>query len=124
MDEDLLLDLFSTLPAVRIKRMFGGQGIFSDDLMVAIVISGEIQMKVDEETRSAFEQAGCTQWAYLRKGRPVPMSFYSLPEEALDDMDEMALWAERAFQAAKRTAEKAPRKQRAKRKSARAEVIG
>ncbi|MEF2072339.1 TfoX/Sxy family protein [Consotaella aegiceratis] len=115
MDEELLLDLFASLPDADVRRMFGGQGVFCGGLMVAVVISGELYLKTDAETEAAFQEAGSLQWTYARKDRAaVRMSFYRLPDAAFDDPDEMALWAHRALDAARRSAIAKPKKSRRK----------
>ena len=51
-----------------------------------------------------FEAAGCRQWTYVgkRHGKHVAMPYWSVPDAALDDPDEMKIWAGKAFEAALR----------------------
>ena len=105
MDEEHLRDLFSSLPAISIRRMFGGQGIYSDGTIVAIVLDGELYLKCDPETEALYESAGCRRWRYTPPGRkPVAMPYYRVPDEALEDADDMARWADVAASAAHRAA--------------------
>lgn len=102
MDEEHLRDLFASLPAISIRRMFGGQGIYCDGIIIAVVLDGELYLKCDPETEAAYEAAGCDRWRYTRPGRaPVAMPYYRLPDEALEDADEMARWALVAVSAAR-----------------------
>lgn len=115
MDEEHLRDLFASLPAISIRRMFGGQGIYSDRVIVAIVLDGELYLKCDPETEPAYEDAGCRRWRYTRPGRnPVAMPYYRIPDEALEDADEMARWAGIAVTAARNAEARraAPRRRR------------
>ncbi|CAH1662843.1 DNA transformation protein [Hyphomicrobiales bacterium] len=103
MDPADLGDIFQAFGPVRVKRMFGGQGIYRGDLMFALEIDGTLFLKVDEGSRPLFEQAGALPFSYTRKdGRTVVMSFWSLPDSALDDPIEAARWAGLAFAAAGR----------------------
>ncbi|MBS7699376.1 MULTISPECIES: TfoX/Sxy family protein [unclassified Chelatococcus] len=103
MDAADLSDIFQAFGAVRIKRMFGGQGIYRDDLMFALEVDSALFLKVDDNSRALFEEAGARPFAYSRQnGRTVVMSFWSLPDVALDDPAEAARWAELAFAAARR----------------------
>lgn len=104
LDDDLLRDLFVSLPEVSIRRLFGGKGIYSDGLIVAIVMRGELLLKADDETIPEFRAAGCTQWIYANRksGRPVAMPYWTLPDGAIDDPDDMQRWALLAFEAARR----------------------
>ena len=64
---------------------------------------------------------------YGRDKRKITMSYWSLPNEALDDPDALKEWAELAYQAALRKPEKPKRSRKAKPKAspsqeARAEI--
>ncbi|GGA82951.1 competence protein TfoX [Brucella endophytica] len=104
MDDDDIHDLFASLGPIRIKRLFGGKGIYRDGLIIAIEYNGEILLKADEVSAHLFEEAGCAQWTYIGKNRskPVAMPYWSLPGDALDDPDIMKEWARRAYEAAVR----------------------
>jgi len=103
MDDDALRDLFAGLGPVSIRRMFGGKGIYFNGLIVAVVVRGEVLLKADTESAPAFEAAGSTRWVYDGKNRPVSMPYWSIPDRAIDDPDEMAAWTRRAYEAAVRT---------------------
>ncbi|MBB4001638.1 MAG: TfoX/Sxy family protein [Aurantimonas endophytica] len=109
MDEDYLHDLFASLGDTRIRRMFSGQGIYSGERIVAIVIRDELYLKSDAETDGLFEAVGSARWTYTRPGRaPTRMPYFRIPDSALDDPDEAARWIEVA-NAASRRAAAAPR---------------
>lgn len=110
MDNDAIADLFTGLGRVTIRRMFGGKGIYHDGLIVALEVDGDILLKADAVSAPEFTAAGSRQWVYegrMRKG-PVAMPYWSIPDDALDDPDEMAVWARKAFEASLRSAK--PRK--------------
>lgn len=105
MDNDAIVDLFSGLGRVTIRRMFGGKGIYHQGLIVALEVGGDILLKADEVSAPEFAGAGSSQWTYegrMRKG-PVAMPYWSIPDSALDDPDEMAIWARKAFEASLRS---------------------
>jgi len=97
-----LHELLEPLGAVSTRRMFGGHGVYCDGLFIAIVVDGQLYLKVDELTQPAFTAAGCEPFVYTSKGKPVPMSYWNVPEEALDSADSMRPWARRAIEAALR----------------------
>lgn len=104
MDRDEIEDMFEAIGPVTIRRMFGGKGIYRDGRILAIEYDGEILLKADAESAPAFEAAGCWQWTYegKRSGKPVKMPYWSIPDAAFDDPDEMAQWVRRAWDAALR----------------------
>ena len=107
-------DAFAAFAPVRVRKMFGGHGIYIDDIMFAIEIGGEFGLKVDADTQPVFTAAGSTPCVYHVKGQPKPMSFWRMPDEALDDEDALRRWCALALAAARRkkAAPPAPRKPR------------
>jgi DNA transformation protein and related proteins len=120
MDNDHLHDLFSSFGPVTIKKMFGGKGIYADGLIIALELSiGELFLKADDQSSTEFSAAGCSQWVYEGHGKNVAMPYWSVPESAFDDSDEMALWARKALEASRRAAAKAkPKSPRVKKPKA------
>jgi DNA transformation protein and related proteins len=104
MHADSISDLFSALGPVRIRRMFGGQGIYRDELMFALEADGELYLKADAETAGLFERAGSSPFTYRKDGKAATMSYWRLPDTALDDPDEAARWGRLALEAARRSA--------------------
>ena len=97
--------LCSAGPCVA-KRMFGGYGISTDGLTIAILAdlgNGEqLWLKGDDSTRSRYEAAGCKIFTYPMKGVPRSMNYFSSPEEAMDSPDAMRPWAMLALDCAVR----------------------
>ncbi len=102
MDNAAIEEMFETLGPVTIRRMFGGKGIYFEGVILAVEVDGEILLKGDAETAPALEEAGSRQWTYDGKGKPVKMPYWSLPDSAFDDPDEMARWVRMAHGAALR----------------------
>lgn len=123
MDAEAIRDVFRSFGPVHIRRMFGGKGIYQDELMFALEAGGELYLKVDEESVGAFQELGSRPFTFeMRDGRATLTSYWLMPESALDDPDEarefatMALGAARRAKARKGTKAastgKAPRKTR------------
>jgi DNA transformation protein len=82
--------------------MFGGAGLYRDGIMFGLASDGGIFLKADAETQGRFRAAGSRPFVYAKGGKEITMSYWSMPEEALDDSDELRGWAELAFEAALR----------------------
>ncbi|MDB5438215.1 MAG: putative regulator protein of competence-specific s [Caulobacteraceae bacterium] len=103
MDSAEVEDVFSALGQVSIRRMFGGKGIYHGGLIIAVELRGELMLKGDEISAPELETAGARRWTYEgRAGKVVKMPYWSIPETAWDDPDEMAHWVRLAYQAALR----------------------
>ena len=49
--------------------MFGGHGLYVDDLFVALIAYERLYLKTDAQTRAAFEAAGCEPFVYDGEGK-------------------------------------------------------
>ena len=105
MSEDFLEylhELSEDFGPISTRAMFGGHGVYFEGRIIGIVIDDALYLKADDETRPAFEAAGCAPFVYESKGKPVPMSYWSLPAEAMDSAQAFLPWARRANEAALR----------------------
>ncbi|AVA21712.1 TfoX/Sxy family protein [Rhizobium sp. CB3171] len=103
MDNIEIEEMFQALGPVTIKRMFGGKGVYHMGRIVAVEVSDEMLLKADEISAPEFEAAGARRWAYEgKKGKPVNMPYWSIPDDAFDDPDIMARWVRLAYEAAVR----------------------
>ena len=118
------LELLAPLGTVRARRMFGGHGLYIDDVFVALIADERLYMKTDDAARPAFERAGCEPFAYSRRDRAaVTLSYWTAPDEALESPRTMQPWARLSLAAALRAkaarpATKAPRNAAAAREPA------
>lgn len=106
---EFLHELLEPLGLISTRRMFGGHGVYCDGLFIAIVIDGRLYLKVDEQTRSAFVAAGSAPFVYEGQKKPIEMSYWNVPEEALDSPEQMQPWAKLAIAAALRKPAKVKR---------------
>jgi len=107
MRHDEIEEVFAALGPVTVRRMFGGTGVYHQGLMIAVEFAGELLLKVDATSAPAFEAAGSRRWTYKRKtGRAIPMSYWTIPADAVDDPYVMSHWVRLAFDAALRAQEK------------------
>ena len=85
------LDTLSSVRPIRSKKMFGGAGIYLDEVFFCVLDDDKIFFKVDPETVSAYEHLGMGPW--LMAGEPqtnyreLPPSVYAEPEKLGEWMD-------------------------------------
>jgi len=96
------LELLGPLGAARSRRMFGGHGLYVDDLFVALIAFDRLYLKVDAQTRPRFEAAGCEPFVYDAKGQSVTLGYFTAPDEAIESPALMQPWARLALEAALR----------------------
>ena len=107
------LELLAPLGVVRARRMFGGHGLYCDELFIALIAGDRLYLKVDDESRPAFVAAGCEPFVYDAKGKALAMGYWSAPADAMESPALMQPWAQQALAAALRArAAKRPAKTR------------
>lgn len=110
---DHVADLFAPFGEVKIKLMFGGAGVYYKDQMFALIADERIYLKANEETRKAFATEGCGPFKFENKnGEILEMSYWEIPPRLLDNTDELAKWARRAYEVAIAGRAKKPDKRR------------
>ena len=74
------------LGVFRARAMFGGHGLYLDDLMFGLIYEDRLFLKLDEESRPAFERAESKAFVYSTKeGRRTSTSYWLCPPAALKD---------------------------------------
>jgi DNA transformation protein len=111
MDAESIRELFSEFGPVDVRRMFGGQGVFVEGRMIALISREVIHLKADAETIPEFEREGLSPFTYATKdGEHKLTSYWRMPDRLYDDPEELAQWARRAHAAAIRAAARKPKK--------------
>ena len=89
----LVADL-APLGDVTARKMFGGRGIFCDDVMFALIdTAGTVHLRADDETAEAMETAGST--------RHSRMPYWTVPTTVADNDDLLLEWGRRALDVAR-----------------------
>jgi DNA transformation protein and related proteins len=125
---EYVLDQLHAIGAMRSRRMFGGIGLYCDDLFFGLIAEDCVYFKVDDSNRADYVARGCEQFRpFADDPNAVSMNYYRLPEEVLEDVDELKVWAHKSLRiAAAASAAKAlrrPRKSPAKQTKARVKRV-
>ena len=90
---------------VEIKRMFSGWGLCVDGVQFAMAVRDDFYMRVDDDTRPFYEEAGSSPFTYETKGRSKPVivrRYYSLPADAAENAERFGELALESLDAARR----------------------
>jgi DNA transformation protein len=92
-------DLFREFGPIALKRFFGGEGIYSGDIMIGMVFGDTIYFKTDDDTRKAFLAERTKPFSFKKHstGETIVTGWYALPDRLYDDPDELAQWARAAY---------------------------
>jgi len=94
---------------VRGQRMFGGVGIYAGKLFFALIADDTLYFKVDDSNRSDFETRGMEPFRPYGEDDEV-MHYYRVPEDLLEDPEELCVWAEKSIAVARRAKSRSPRR--------------
>jgi DNA transformation protein len=92
---EYVLDQLAAVPGLRDRSMFGGIGLYADDLFFGILASDVLYFKVDDSNRQEYEQAGSRPFKPYAD-RAMTMPYYAVPIEIVDDGATLVKWAKRA----------------------------
>ncbi len=97
-------ELLAAAGALHARRMFGGHGLYADGLMIGLLADEVLYLKMDSQSQPQFEAAGCQPFIYdpLNGRKPMQMSYWTVPSEAMESPAAMAPWARLALGAALR----------------------
>ncbi len=92
--------------------MFGGWGLYLDDVMFGLIAAERLYLKVDRETEARFAAAGSAPFTYHRGTKRIAMSYREAPAGTLRDPDALLPWARLGLEAAARARKKRVRTKR------------
>lgn len=82
----LVMERLLPLGDITSRAMFGGYGIFHNNLMFALISEDILYLKVNESNRKMYEEAGSSQF-------PHGISYWEVPDDILEDTDRLYEWA-------------------------------
>ena len=83
--------------------MFGGYGIYKDDVIVAIIADDELYFKVDSSNKSQYEKLNSEPFTYQAKNKKATMSYWKLPLEILEDNSKLEIWLNQSYEISLKT---------------------
>lgn len=97
--EDLLARL-APLGELRAQRMFGGIGLYCDELFFGLIDDGVLFFKVDAESAQAYRAAGSAPFQPF-PDKPPMGGYYEVPLGVQERDEELRKWARRALEVAR-----------------------
>lgn len=116
---DYVLEQLAGLGRVRSHRMFGGVGLYCDELFFALITDDTLYLKVDDSNRDDFVRRGMQPFRPYRDRPEWEMGYYEVPADVLEDAETMTVWARKSVRAAfaapaRKTARKRARQSKSK----------
>ncbi|MBF0381403.1 MAG: TfoX/Sxy family DNA transformation protein [Magnetococcales bacterium] len=97
-----VVEQLSHLGAVSSRRMFGGAGLYIDDVMFGLLAEDLLYLKSDNSNKEDFEKIGLKPFQPFADKKMV-MSYHEAPAEVLEDRDFAVKWVGKSIAIAKAT---------------------
>jgi DNA transformation protein and related proteins len=114
--KEYILDLLIGVEGVTARAMFGGAGLYVEDTMFGLITSADrFYLRVDKINQPDFETLEAEQFIPFKddpKKSQMKMPYFETPADVLEDEEELARWAKKAWEAARRN--KKPKKKKNK----------
>ncbi len=107
-----VLGLLLPLGPVAARRMFGGWGLFLDDVMFALIAGGRLYFKADAWSEARFAAEGSQPFTYQRRGKVVALSYWEAPQGSRASHEALLPWGRLGVEAARRNRKKPSRRPR------------
>ncbi len=99
---DFVVDQLSGVDGLRARAMFGGVGLYAEDVFFGILAADVLFFKVDDTNRREYETAGSSPFKPYAD-RAMTMPYYNVPIGVLEDAVMLGQWAARAVAVARTT---------------------
>jgi DNA transformation protein len=98
--KDYVVDQLRSFGGASARAMFGGFGIYKGGVMFGLIAFDELYFKVDDSNQPDFVARKSKPFVYEGKGKPMTMSYWRVPDDVLEDPDQLKDWAMKAYDVA------------------------
>lgn len=97
--QSYVIEQLAGLGPVSARRMFGGVGLYHDELFFALIDDDTLYLKVDDSNRDDYVSRGMRPFCPYPDKPEIQMGgYYAVPADVLEEATELALWARRSCQ--------------------------
>jgi DNA transformation protein len=107
-----IIEQLAALPALSTRRMFGGLGIYSDASFFALIDDDVLFFKVDDSNRDDYVSRGMK--AFMPFPGQPSLGYFQVPADVIEEAEELARWARRAVDVARKKGRLKPAPQKKK----------
>jgi DNA transformation protein and related proteins len=104
-----VLEQLAGLGGVSARRMFGGVGLYCEELFFGLIDNDTLYLRVNDDNRADYTARGMGQFRPYADRPEVSMTYYETPAEILEDPPQLVAWAQRSVAAALAAAKRPPR---------------
>jgi len=95
---EFILDQLEDLPDLECRAMFGGHGIYQEEVFFAILYKSRLYFKTDAASAAPYRRRGMK--PFCPNPKQTLKNYFEVPAEVLEDRDKVAEWARAAIRVA------------------------
>jgi DNA transformation protein len=97
------------IAGLQFRKMFGGHGIYAGEVFFGILHGERLYFRTNEETRARYVSAGMS-WFVTPGQKKSVKAYYEVPLAAIEQVQELRVWAQEAIKVANEVLDRLPRK--------------
>ena len=116
-----VLEQLAGLRGAVSRRMFGGAGLYHDELFFGLIASDTLYFRVDDHNRPDYEALGMARFRPYQDKPTLSFNYYEVPAHVLENADDLVVWARRSLKVAEAAGQQVARhpKKKARRQGSR-----
>jgi DNA transformation protein len=95
-----VLEQLGGLRGAVARRMFGGAGLYYEELFFGLLSGDTLYFRVNDANRGDYEALGMSRFRPYEDKPLLSFNYYEVPAHVLEDADELIVWARRSLDAA------------------------
>ena len=93
--KEFVLDQLHGLVGIDCRAMFGGYGLYRNDVFFGIIHKGRLYFKTDQKSVPIYLEVGMK--PFRPNAKQTLKSYYEVPVDVIEDSDQLVDWAKNAF---------------------------
>jgi len=98
--KNFVLDQLEELPDLECRSMFGGYGLYQDEIFFGIIFKGRLYFKTNARTVVPYRRLGMK--PFRPNSKQTLKSYYEVPVDIIEDCDRLTIWAREALNVARK----------------------
>ena len=94
-----IVEILSSFGNIRLRSMFGGHGIYKDEVFFAIISDDTLYFKVNGTNLVDYQTIDSVKFSYRSNGELKTMSYWSVPIDCLEDNEKLAVLVNGSYNA-------------------------
>ena len=91
-----VLEQLAGLAGLSARRMFGGVGLYCEELFFGLIDNDTLYLRVNDDNRADYTARGMSQFRPYADRPELSMSYYETPADVLEDTAQLVSWARRS----------------------------